>query len=171
MAAAAGIAKDTRETRVLKVGPISPELKKFMGVPSTCRTDAVRKVWAHIVQHKLQEEIHELLLSFAEARTTVVRLKGGDPLVFGRGGEEMDFLQQQGIEVQVIPIEEKEGIQLSRANLFIRTHTNKDGNASDVAASEMILLFWILYRGFCSYFLGFCTVKWFFDKCRLKLKC
>ncbi|XP_059637748.1 uncharacterized protein LOC132279730 isoform X2 [Cornus florida] len=148
MAAAAGIAKDTRETRVLKVGPISPELKKFMGVPSTCRTDAVRKVWAHIVQHKLQEEIHELLLSFAEARTTVVRLKGGDPL-----------------------IEEKEGIQLSRANLFIRTHTNKDGNASDVAASEMILLFWILYRGFCSYFLGFCTVKWFFDKCRLKLKC
>ncbi|XP_059668215.1 protein TRI1-like [Cornus florida] len=55
MAAAAGIPKDTRETRVLKVGPISPELKKFMGVPSTCRTDAVRKVWAHIVQHKLQE--------------------------------------------------------------------------------------------------------------------
>ncbi|XP_059628936.1 uncharacterized protein LOC132271548 isoform X2 [Cornus florida] len=103
MAAAAGIPKDTRETRVLKVGPISPELKKFMGAPSTCRTDAVRKVWAHIVQHKLQEEIHELLLSFAEAGATVVRLKGGDPLVFGRGGEKMDFLQQQGIEVQVIP--------------------------------------------------------------------
>ncbi|KAH7864488.1 hypothetical protein Vadar_030090 [Vaccinium darrowii] len=50
-----------------------------------------------------EEEIHELLLSFAEAGATVVRLKGGDPLVFGRGGEEMDFLQQQGIQVQVIP--------------------------------------------------------------------
>ncbi|PRQ59878.1 putative tetrapyrrole methylase [Rosa chinensis] len=49
------------------------------------------------------EEIHELLLSFAEAGATVVRLKGGDPLVFGRGGEEMDFLQKQGIQVQVIP--------------------------------------------------------------------
>ncbi|GFZ02766.1 urophorphyrin methylase 1 [Actinidia rufa] len=51
----------------------------------------------------LYEEIHELLLSFAEAGANVVRLKGGDPLVFGRGGEEMDFLQQQGIQVQVIP--------------------------------------------------------------------
>jgi len=51
----------------------------------------------------MQEEIHELLLSFAEAGANVVRLKGGDPLVFGRGGEEMDFLQQQGIRVEVIP--------------------------------------------------------------------
>ncbi|XP_020265887.1 LOW QUALITY PROTEIN: uncharacterized protein LOC109841356 [Asparagus officinalis] len=52
---------------------------------------------------RTQEEIHELLLSFAEVGANVVRLKGGDPLVFGRGGEEMDFLQQQGIEVKVIP--------------------------------------------------------------------
>ncbi|ONI20274.1 hypothetical protein PRUPE_2G005900 [Prunus persica] len=53
---------------------------------------------------RTQEEIHELLLSFAEAGANVVRLKGGDPLVFGRGGEEMDFLRQQGIEVNVIPV-------------------------------------------------------------------
>ncbi|XP_074571429.1 S-adenosyl-L-methionine-dependent uroporphyrinogen III methyltransferase, chloroplastic [Curcuma longa] len=52
---------------------------------------------------RTQEEIHELLLSFAEAGANVVRLKGGDPLVFGRGGEEMDFLQKQGIHVKVIP--------------------------------------------------------------------
>uniref|UniRef100_R7WEX5 uroporphyrinogen-III C-methyltransferase n=1 Tax=Aegilops tauschii TaxID=37682 RepID=R7WEX5_AEGTA len=52
---------------------------------------------------RTQEEIHELLLSFAEVGANVVRLKGGDPLVFGRGGEEMDFLQQQGIKVEVIP--------------------------------------------------------------------
>ncbi|EPS63135.1 hypothetical protein M569_11652, partial [Genlisea aurea] len=50
-----------------------------------------------------QEEIHELLLSFAEAGANVVRLKGGDPLIFGRGGEEMEFLQQKGIKVKVIP--------------------------------------------------------------------
>ncbi|KAM0868570.1 hypothetical protein ACQ4PT_041229 [Festuca glaucescens] len=50
-----------------------------------------------------KEEIHELLLTFAEAGANVVRLKGGDPLVFGRGGEEMDFLQQQGIRVEVVP--------------------------------------------------------------------
>lgn len=52
---------------------------------------------------RTQEEIHELLLSFAEAGANVVRLKGGDPLVFGRGGEEMDFLRQKGIHVRVIP--------------------------------------------------------------------
>ncbi|XP_007204921.2 uncharacterized protein LOC18771921 isoform X2 [Prunus persica] len=52
---------------------------------------------------RTQKVIHELLLSFAEAGANVVRLKGGDPLVFGRGGEEMDFLRQQGIEVNVIP--------------------------------------------------------------------
>ncbi|PWA38913.1 urophorphyrin methylase 1 [Artemisia annua] len=52
---------------------------------------------------RTQEEIHELLLSFAEVGANVVRLKGGDPLVFGRGGEEMDFLQQKGIQVKVIP--------------------------------------------------------------------
>lgn len=52
---------------------------------------------------RTQEEIHELLLCFAEVGATVVRLKGGDPLVFGRGGEEMDFLQQEGIQVKVIP--------------------------------------------------------------------
>ncbi|KAI5062666.1 hypothetical protein GOP47_0023205 [Adiantum capillus-veneris] len=50
-----------------------------------------------------QDEIHQLLLSFAEAGATVLRLKGGDPLVFGRGGEEMDFLQQQGVQVRVVP--------------------------------------------------------------------
>eukprot|EP01018_Ginkgo_biloba_P026175 Gb_35498 [translate_table: standard] len=52
---------------------------------------------------RTQDEIHQLLLNFAEAGATVVRLKGGDPLVFGRGGEEMDFLQQQGIQVKVVP--------------------------------------------------------------------
>ncbi|CAO2833885.1 unnamed protein product [Amaranthus hypochondriacus] len=52
---------------------------------------------------RTQEEIHELLLSFAEAGANVVRLKGGDPLIFGRGGEEMDFLQQKGIHVKVVP--------------------------------------------------------------------
>ncbi|MCO5575983.1 hypothetical protein L7F22_029790 [Adiantum nelumboides] len=52
---------------------------------------------------RTQDEIHQLLLSFAEAGATVLRLKGGDPLVFGRGGEEMDFLQQQGVHVRVVP--------------------------------------------------------------------
>ncbi|KAK4414418.1 Siroheme synthase [Sesamum alatum] len=88
---------------------------------------------------RTQEEIHELLLSFAEAGANVVRLKGGDPLVFGRGGEEMDFLQQQGIEVKVIPgitaasgIAAELGIPLTHRGVatsvrFLTGHSRKGG--------------------------------------------
>ena len=50
-----------------------------------------------------QEEIHRLLLRYARAYPKVVRLKGGDPFVFGRGGEEMLFLLRHGIPVEVVP--------------------------------------------------------------------
>ena len=50
-----------------------------------------------------QDEIHSLMLSFATAGRTVVRLKGGDPTVFGRGGEELEYLEQQGVPVHVVP--------------------------------------------------------------------
>jgi len=50
-----------------------------------------------------QEEIHDLLVRFASAGQTVVRLKSGDPSIFGRAGEEMDVLREAGIEVEVIP--------------------------------------------------------------------
>ncbi|MDZ7586301.1 MAG: uroporphyrinogen-III C-methyltransferase, partial [Patescibacteria group bacterium] len=50
-----------------------------------------------------QEEINRLLANNAKAGKTVVRLKGGDPFVFGRGGEEAEFLSKEGIEVDIIP--------------------------------------------------------------------
>lgn len=54
-------------------------------------------------QEKIQNEINRLLLVHAAAGKIVVRLKGGDPLVFGRGAEEWLFLLDQGIQVEVIP--------------------------------------------------------------------
>ncbi|KAH9311815.1 hypothetical protein KI387_026850 [Taxus chinensis] len=97
---------------------------------------------------RTQDEIHQLLLSFAQAGATVVRLKGGDPLVFGRGGEEMDFLHQQGIEVKVVPgitaasgIAAELGIPLTHRGVansvrFLTGHSRKGGTDPQFVAKH-----------------------------------
>jgi uroporphyrin-III C-methyltransferase/precorrin-2 dehydrogenase/sirohydrochlorin ferrochelatase len=52
---------------------------------------------------KTQAEINALMVAFAQDGKTVVRLKSGDPFIFGRGGEEIDILRASGIPVEVVP--------------------------------------------------------------------
>jgi uroporphyrin-III C-methyltransferase len=55
-------------------------------------------------QHSLpQEQICELLMLLARCGKNVVRLKGGDPFIFGRGGEEIEYLQQHDISCEIVP--------------------------------------------------------------------
>jgi len=50
-----------------------------------------------------QDEINSLLVSCAGAHQTVVRLKGGDPTVFGRAGEEIEALRKAGVAWEIVP--------------------------------------------------------------------
>jgi uroporphyrin-III C-methyltransferase len=50
-----------------------------------------------------QDEINSLLIAYAETNEVVVRLKGGDPLIFGRAGEELQALREAKVEFEIVP--------------------------------------------------------------------
>ncbi|MBE0530206.1 MAG: uroporphyrinogen-III C-methyltransferase [Rhodospirillales bacterium] len=68
--------------------------------PGTTRIYAGKTAHNH---HMRQEEINELLVKLAGAGRTVVRLKGGDPFTFARGGEEALHLAKNGIPFEIVP--------------------------------------------------------------------
>ncbi len=77
---------------------VSPELLKFS--PQAEKIFVGKKGGTH---YKQQDEINPILLRLARQGKSVVRLKGGDPFIFGRGGEEAAFLAKERIDFEVIP--------------------------------------------------------------------
>ena len=78
---------------------VSPEVLNMIN-PAAEQINAGKRMGRHSL---LQEATTELLIEKAANHATVVRLKGGDPFIFGRGGEEMAELVAAGIPVEVVP--------------------------------------------------------------------
>lgn len=78
---------------------VSPPILAMIS-PRTQVIDAGKRRGRHSMA---QSEITQLLIEQAQSQAVVVRLKGGDPFVFGRGGEEMVGLLEAGIDVEVVP--------------------------------------------------------------------
>lgn len=78
---------------------VSPPILDMIN-PQAERINAGKRRGRHSL---LQESTTQLLIQKAQTHAVVVRLKGGDPFVFGRGGEEMEDIVAAGISVEVIP--------------------------------------------------------------------
>ena len=109
---------------IVGAGPGNPELITIKGVQALRQADVVlydalastelleftnpgcKKVYVGKRKGKKefsQEEIHQLIVFYATRYGCVVRLKGGDPYVFGRGHEELEYAVRRGVQVEVIP--------------------------------------------------------------------
>jgi len=105
-----------------------------------------------------QEFIERLMVKLASRGSIVARIKGGDPFVFGRGGEEALTLAQAGIECEVIPgitagigVPAALGIPvthrgLARGVTFVTGHT-RDGSGPDWAALARVDTTLVIYMG------------------------
>jgi len=122
--AAGSSASGPGTVHIVGAGPGDPDLLTFKALRLLQRADVViydKLVGPEIIDYarrdaeriyvgkakanhaKTQDQINALLLSHARAGKQVVRLKGGDPFVFGRGGEEQAYLRAHDVEVEVVP--------------------------------------------------------------------
>ena len=92
-----------------------------------------------------QEQINDLIVNKAKEKGHVVRLKGGDPFIFGRGAEEIDYVRQFGLETYVVPgissalaVPAYQGIPLTKRgsseSFWVVTATTKDHALSNDVA-------------------------------------
>lgn len=148
---------------LIGAGPGDPELITLKGIKALESADVVLhdalsstelleyckpeciivNVGKRFAQHSCnQDVINHLIVEYAQQYGHVVRLKGGDPFIFGRGYEELEYAQRHGIDVQVVPgisssyaVPALAGIPLTTRGLsesfWVVTGTTKDHKLSN----------------------------------------
>ncbi len=119
----------------------NPEILKE--AKSGCEFIYVGKADSH---HSLpQDEINELLYQLSLKHKKIVRLKGGDPLVFGRGGEEALYLKSRGVEFEFIPgitsaiaVPEYAGIPVTHRGVTVSFRVVTGHEAPDKKKSQIV---------------------------------
>ena len=101
--------------------------------PIAEKIDAGKRMGRHSL---LQEETTNLLIEKAQNNAIVVRLKGGDPFIFGRGGEEMEDLIKAGVSVEIVP-GVTSGIAAPAYAGIPLTHRNYSSSVTFVTGHEM----------------------------------
>jgi uroporphyrinogen III methyltransferase/synthase len=124
--------------------------------PEACEIVYVGKKRSHHTFR--QEEISQMLVDRARAGKTVVRLKGGDPFIFGRGGEEVEALAEAGVQFEVVPgvttplgIAAYCGVPLTHREhtsvvTFVTGHELEEIDWEKVGAADTLVLFMALTR-------------------------
>ena len=161
-------------TYLIGAGPGDPSLITVKGQKILARADVI--LYDHLANDRLldlapeyaekiyvgkkrakhemtQEEISAILVDRAQRGLTVVRLKGGDPFIFGRGGEEMEALAAAGLPFEIVPgvttplgIAAYTGVPLthrehSSAVTFVTGHNVEAIDWSKLGAAETLVLF------------------------------
>jgi len=114
----------TGKVYLVGAGPGDPKLITLRAVELIKNADVVlydrlvsKKILAMIPKHAVsiyvgravgddtthQDSTNELMVKYAKLKKSIVRLKGGDPIIFGRGGEEAEFLKSFNIKYEIIP--------------------------------------------------------------------
>src|SRR5215472_11575134 len=111
-------------------------------IPSTAQVRNVGKRCGH--KSISQQEINSLIVAYASFGLIVLRLKSGDPLIFGRAGEEIEALRKSGIDLEVVPgitaaFGAASAAQVSMTHrdvassvLFVSNHAAKSGLRTDL---------------------------------------
>ena len=114
----------TGKVYLVGAGPGDPKLITLRAVELIKNADVVlydrlvsKKILAMIPKHAVsiyvgravgddtthQDSTNELMVKYAKLKKSIVRLKGGDPIIFGRGGEEAEFLKSFNVKYEIIP--------------------------------------------------------------------